>query len=263
MSAFLAKMHAASLIVYENFKYDCIIFYIELTFSSVVTPSTQTPSTTAAQSVCTDPDGNAMRKGDTWKVDCNTCTCGGSGDPVCTTRACPSMTPSSSSMTSSSTTNIPSPSSPLPCAHCTHCTNAIDNTFEEQLAIFEALIQRLDEDNEMLREGEKKLQAKVKELEAQNLNNTQIIVDLINQLARFQEGIRKLETENTNLKNDKHRLNAKIQDLEHENSERLKAVEELTSFKARIQKLGTVYKLLDSFLVDIQYPNLFHITYNI
>ena len=27
ISAFLAKMHAASLIVYENFKYDCIIFY--------------------------------------------------------------------------------------------------------------------------------------------------------------------------------------------------------------------------------------------
>ena len=107
----------------------------------------------------------------------------------------------------------PPPTAPLPCDVCSHCTKEVYDTFEKELAVYEAMIQKLDEENQMLRDNESKLLEKIKNLRANNTQNLEYIQNLEKSLENFQARIQKLETDNNNLRKEKNDLLTRIQNM--------------------------------------------------
>ena len=132
----------------------------------------------------------------------------------------------------------PPPTAPLPCDVCSHCTKEVYDTFEKELAVYEAMIQKLDEENQKFRDDEKKFVEEIEKQKAKENQNLEYIQELEKELANFLARIQNLEDQNNKLKEDKNKLHAKIQDLEAENEQNIKDLRgELVVFLERIQQL--------------------------
>ena len=225
------------------------------------TVATTVRITTAAPGTgCVDSNGVVYKQGRSFKQYCNICFCKRGGVASCTKRTCHQSTVAPPPSSTHHIDPAPPITDPLPCSVCTHCTSQVYNTFEQELAVFEEMIQSLDEENQMLRDNESKLLEKIKSLRANNTQNLEYIQNLEKSLENFQARIQKLETDNNNLRKEKNDLLTRIQNMKlninininnsnnnnnnnnNDNNNIIK--EEITGLQERIKQLETESKNL-------------------
>ena len=187
-------------------------------------------------------NGVEREAGESWNQSCNTCTCSGGG-PVCTKMLCPPPVTAPPEAEPTTTIHVDPGSTSadvFPCSVCSHCVKEAYGSFENELAIYEGMIQLLEEENKKLRSDEMKFLDKIKKLKGQNETNIQHIHDLEKQLASFQAKIQNLEDQNKSLKDEKNKLHKKIQNLEAENLQNLGNLrEEMVILLQKIKQLET------------------------
>ena len=200
-------------------------------------------STSTARPVCVDMNGVEREEGESWQQSCNTCTCSGGGPPVCTKMLCPppvTVPPQPEPTTTIHVDPGSTSTDVFPCSVCSHCVKEAYGSFENELAIYEGMIQMLEEENKKLRSDEMKFLDKIKKLKGQNETNIQLIHDLEKQLASFQAKILNLEDQNESMKKEKNKLHKKIQNLEAENLQNLGNLrEEMVMLLQKIKQLET------------------------
>ena len=208
-------------------------------------------STSTARPVCVDMNGVEREAGESWRQSCNTCTCSGGGPPVCTKMLCPppvTVPPQPEPTTTIHVDPGSTSTDPLPCHVCSHCIKEVYDTFEKELALYEAMIQRLDDQIKKFRDNEKKFIEEIEKQKAKENQNLKYIQELEQELANFLARIQNLEDQNKSLKDDKNKLHAKIQDLEAENEQNNQNIQdlraELVVFLERIQQLEDENKRL-------------------